>query len=199
MLFLFPSVLQSVEKRKKNLCLFLSHPAVHRHSSIRREVRGACGPYGYLCLFVLLRFRPWVLSESWVYRIPFAEEPQQQKDKTNKAWNRKDAPYSCSACAWILPCLCESCVFWPYLGSFTINRWVGNSVYVVSGGGGGSWSRGKHGEKRQRSSTHTIIYLSIPRPVSFPLHSFSPPPPPVSPPSHHCPTCSFFCTSLHLH
>lgn len=33
-------------------------------------------------------------------------------------------------------CLCVSSVLWPYLDSFKINRWVRNSVYVVSGGGG---------------------------------------------------------------
>lgn len=148
----------------------------------------------YTCI-VLFRFQPWVLSKSWAHRSTFAEEPQQQKDKTNKEWNRKDMRYSCSVCADPL-CWCESSVFWPYLGSFTINRWVRNSVYVVSGGGGGSWSRGKQREEAEKLHAYNNLF------INSPSGFFSPPLVLSSscfPSSHHCPTCSFSCTSLHLH
>lgn len=127
------------------------------------------GPSGYV---VLSKVKPGVLSKPWAntHRGSFAEDARQHKDKTNKPWNRRRR-YTVQlfgVCVCVNPlCLCESSVFWPYLGSFTVNRWVRNSVYLVSGGWRECWIRGKDGEKRQSSSLHTMIYLSIPHPVSL--------------------------------
>lgn len=115
--------------------------------------------------------KPWVNKHTQTHTQRLICRGRSTMKRQDKQGVKQEKTLYCATvcCVCVDPLfLCDSSVSWPYLGSLTINRWVRNSLYQVSGGGGGSrWRRGKDGEKRLSSSSHTMIYLSIPHPVSL--------------------------------
>lgn len=111
-------------------------------------------------------------------RDSFAEDTwhMRRRDELDKvhleAWKKEKKRFSSVHHGNFCVCFSDYSVSRPYWGSFTVDWWVRNAVYPgwsEERGEGSGCKRGKGGEKRQSSSVPTMIYLSVPHPLSPPL------------------------------
>lgn len=129
--------------------------------------------------------KPWVNKHTQTHTQRLIYRGRSTMKRQDKQGVKQEKTLYCATvcCVCVDPLfLCDSSVSWPYLGSLTINRWVRNSLYQVSGGVEGV--DGDVGKTERRGWAAPRIQWSI---YQFPILFLSSPPilsspPPISPP-----------------